>query len=328
MISTTDILISTYSVGTLTLDGPGARGEGGSHDPRLVIPTTIAMAPKPSEKQLAVTELECALHWGPEANDQNQIGPTVSRTFLPELHAISVEKNPNNFKIDLRFGLTPVVVERLDTVRQASPNGDLRLQVRSKVIVSLIYQISGEATTRAVVRPIPDFPFGLDYGIASTLAHFWNSSIYPFALEIPRSSWVERVLPGLGVEHVRILEVGLPRTVAPLPSDTLRRFDAARTDLDNGRGRECVQKLRDVRYAIEQHLGATKASPVAMKIAAHRGLPPDAVQVRYLDAVWKALADLTSDPHHDASPVSSVDARSALLVTAVLLDYVRAQLEM
>ena len=57
MISTTDILVSTHSVGVLTLDGPGAKGEGGSYDPRLVIPTMIRMASQAREKQLAVTEL-------------------------------------------------------------------------------------------------------------------------------------------------------------------------------------------------------------------------------------------------------------------------------
>ena len=327
MISTANIQIASYGVGTLSLDGPGAKGEGGPEDPRLVIPTIITMVAQPRDKQLAVSEFSCSLHLGSDAHDHNQIGPTISRSFLPELHARSIEKNPNEHRFELRFGLTAALVEQLDAARQAAPSGDLRLQVRPKMTVSLIYQVSGEATQRPALRPIPDFPFGLEYGIASTLAHFWNSSIGPFALEIPRSTWVERVLPGLGVNHVRLVEIGLPRASGPLPVETLRLFDAARSDLATGRGRECVQKLRDVRYAIEQHVGASKSDTVAMKIAAHRGLKSDSPQAKYLDGLWKTLADLTSDPHHDPRPLAAVDARSALLFTAVLLDYVRAQLE-
>lgn len=280
MISSASIQISTYSVGTLSFDGSGAKGEGGYQDPRLVLPVTLSMAPQPREKQLAVTELTCSLHAGQDASDINQIGPTVWRSFLPELHVISVEKNPNDHRFELRFPLTTALVERLDSLRQASANGDLRLLVRPKVTVSLIYQVSGEATTRPIVRPIPEFPFGLEYGIASTLAYFWNSGVNPFALEIPRSTWVDRVLPGVGLEHMRLVEIGLPRTTGPLPPNVLRLFDAARADLDNGRGRECIQKLRDVRYAIEAQLAPTQGDRVASKIAAHRGLKPDAPQAK------------------------------------------------
>lgn len=328
MISTANIQASTYGVGTLSLDGSGAKGEGGPRDPRLVIPEMISMQPLPRERQLVITELVCSLHEGQDAHDHNQVGPTFTRSFLPELHAISVENNANTCKFELRFGLTPALLDHLDAIRQSSPNGNVRLLVRSKVTVSLVYQIAGEATNLPIVRPIPDFPFGVDCGIASTLAHFWSSSISPFAIEIPRSTWVDQVLPGVGTQHVRLLEVGLPESAGTLSIDAVHSFDAARSDLDNGRGRECVQKLRDVRYALEQQLGASKADPVAMKIAAHRGLKPDAPQVRYVDALWRALADLTSDSHHDTSPVPAMDARSALLFTAVLLDYVRAQLQM
>lgn len=155
MISTASIQISTYSVGSLSVDGAGVRGEGGSLDPRLVLPVTLSMAPQPREKQLAVTQLTCSLHSGQDASDTNQVGATVWRSFLPELHTISVEKNPNEHRFELRFPLTTALVERLDRLRKASPNGDLRLLVRPKVTVSLVYQVSGEATTHPIVRPIP-----------------------------------------------------------------------------------------------------------------------------------------------------------------------------
>ena len=127
------------------MDGPGVRGEGGALDPRLVVPTTITMAPQSREKQLAVTELMCSLHLGPGAHANDQVGRAASRTFLPELHARSVEQNPNPHNFELRFSFTPALVEQLDSIRQASANADLRLQVKPKVPVCLIYQVSGGA---------------------------------------------------------------------------------------------------------------------------------------------------------------------------------------
>src|SRR5437763_4802182 len=103
MISTASIQISTYTVGTLSFDGSGVKGEGGAQDPRLVLPVTVTMAPQPREKQLALSELTCSLHSGQDASDANQVGPPVWRSFLPELHAISVEKNPNEHRFELRF---------------------------------------------------------------------------------------------------------------------------------------------------------------------------------------------------------------------------------
>lgn len=327
MITKARIEIASRTVGEITADGAAARGEGGPHDPRLVLSLTVSMSPRPLDQMLVLTELSSSLHLGQDASDQNQVGPTVRRSFLPQMHVRSVPGYVNEHPFDVRIPLATPVVELLEAHRLRSPGENLRCHLRLAGSVALVHQVAGSASPGDDVRPLPGNPFGLEFGMLSTLAYFWASSISTLTFEIPRSAWVERVLPGVGLEHVRLLQIALPRTVGPMPSTVLENFDRARADLDAGRRRECIQKLRDVRNDVEQHLGATSANPVATVIAQHRGLPANSPQEAYLKAVWKALADLTNATHHGTREVTAADARSALLLTAVLLDYIRAQLE-
>lgn len=328
MIAKARIEVASRTVGEITLDGAAARGEGGPHDPRLVLPLTISMSPRPLAEMLALTELTCSLHLGQDATDQNQIGPPVWRSLLPHMHARSMPGHVSEHVLEIRVRLTQPAIAHLEAYRHRSPGGNLRGQLRLTGSVALVLQVAGSANPHDTARPLPDNPFGLEFGLLSTLAYCWASAISPLMLEIPGSAWVDRGLPGLGLEHVRLLEIALPRTVGPLPSTILETFDQARADLDAGRRRECIQKIRDVRYDVEQHLGATSANPVASIIAQHRGLAANAPQEAYLRAVWKALADLTNATHHGTREVAAADARSALLFTAVLLDYLCAQFEM
>jgi len=297
MISKARIEVASRSVGEIAIDGAATRGEGGPHDPRLVLPLSISMSPRPLDQMLVLTEIARSLHLGQDATDQNQVGPTVSRSLLPQMHARSLPGYVSDHFVEIRIPLGHPAVAHLEAYRHRSPGANFRCQLRLTGGVAFVHQVAGSANAGDNVRPLVDNPFGLEYSILSTLAYFWVSSISPLTLEVPSSAWVERVLPGLGLEHVRLLEIGLPTTVAPLPAMILEQFDRARADLDAGRRRECIQKLRDVRHDIEKHLGATSASPVATLIAQHRGLQPNSAQEAYFGSVWKALADLTNATH-------------------------------
>jgi hypothetical protein len=135
---------------------------------------------------------------------------------------------------------------------------------------------------------------------------------------------VNNVIPGLGLDRLRLIEIRVPSPGGSLPGAVVSLFDAARRDYDDGRYRECIQKCRDVRHAVEQYLGATgQNNTVADQVAARLALPPNDPRHALIDQTWQGLAALTSQAHHIAHlDLSSVaDARAALLLTASLLDY-------
>lgn len=102
-------------------------------------------------------------------------------------------------------------------------------------------------------------------------------------------------------------------------------FDAARREFDNGRYRECLQKCRDVRHEVEKLLHArnSEGQRVADRLAQRGLIPGDSLQWRFLDGVWAATAGLTSGAHHNADlTFTAREARAALLITAVLVEFV------
>ena len=100
-------------------------------------------------------------------------------------------------------------------------------------------------------------------------------------MQIPASLWVSNVLPPLGFSSLRLIEIALPAANELLPDALLASFDAARRDYDLGNYRECVQKCRDVRNAVEQHLRATRQHSVANVIGDRLGQLSDAPSVLF-----------------------------------------------
>jgi hypothetical protein len=162
----------------------------------------------------------------------------------------------------------------------------------------------------------------------SIFAPFWSLAIGSLPLRIPTAHWLEKVLPGLGLDSLRLIEITLPSGGGPLPHAVVSYFDQARSDYDGGRYREAIQKCRDVRHAIEEHLGAIKERPVADVVAERVKLPPGAPQRPFLDGIWRALADLTSAAHHkEASKhLTQADASACLLLTALVVEYIETLL--
>jgi hypothetical protein len=159
-------------------------------------------------------------------------------------------------------------------------------------------------------------------GLFSFVVPFWNTRIDDLPVRIPQSTWVDRVLPGLGLDRLRLVELALPAFGGPLPQEVVPHFDAARRDYDAGRYRECIQQCRSIRHAVERHLGATEKQPVQEQVGQRLGWPADSPQRMFLAQTWKALVDLTNAALHRLDTVFQArDARACLLTTAVLLEY-------
>ena len=97
------IMVNTFSVGEVAVNGERVRGEGGPYDARLVLPLRVSMNQRPLEQQLALTELSCSLHLvspSGSVHGGNQFGPSVTANLLHELSLRSVPDGPSRQEIE------------------------------------------------------------------------------------------------------------------------------------------------------------------------------------------------------------------------------------
>lgn len=66
------------------------------------------------------------------------------------------------------------------------------------------------------------------------LQPFWNASIAQVPIQIEPSAWVRDVLPGLGYDRMRLMEVTFPPPLPEHPSAAVQ-FDKARLAFDQRR---------------------------------------------------------------------------------------------
>jgi hypothetical protein len=314
-----DIQVNNRTIGTITLIEQGMRGEGGPHDPRIILPLAFTLHPQPPGAMLALTELRCSLHLSAPASSSNQIGPTVTVPLLENMSCRSVPGAPLTGQIEVRFPLTEKLIAHLEASRHQHPEGAFLAYLGLHGVVVWLY-----ATGNVTPPGIKDHPLDLDLGPFSILAPFWYPRIGDLSIQLPASIWVDHVYSPLGFGSLRLIEVALPAANGLLPNGLIASLDAARRDYDLGNYRECIQKCRDARYAVENHLEATRANPVAAVIGDRLELPPDAPQRAFLRSVWTGLSDMTNAAHHVSTVQGMLraDAHACLLTLALLLEYI------
>ena len=147
--------------------------------------------------------------------------------------------------------------------------------------------------------------------------------------------WVEKIFPGMGYDHFRLLEVKLPASGNHLiPDDAITHFKEAQQDYDKGRYRECLMKCRLVHEAVEKEL-ETRLSirlgrdhDLGKAVASDLGWTPGGEQETFLNGAWKPLYVMANASAHTPSTKSLLpaDAHMVLISTAAMLEYL-AQLE-
>ncbi len=314
-------MVGNRIIGTISLNERETRGEGGPHDARIVLPLTVTMHPQPAAAMLALTELRCSLHLTTPTFAGNQVGPTVTLNLLENMSCRSVPAGPGSWPIEVRLPLTEPLIVHLETHRHRHPEGTF---VASLGFHGTVAWLSATGNTTPPDARMQNHPIDLQFGLFSVLAPFWNTRIEDLSVQIPASQWVDRVLPPLGYTSLRLIEIILPAANGLLPEALVISFDAARRDYDLGNYRECIQKCRDVRSAVEHQLGAIRQHPVADVLGDRLGLPPDAPQRAFLRNVWTGFADLTNAAHHQSTVqgLLRADAHVCLLTTALLLEYI------
>ncbi len=162
-------------------------------------------------------------------------------------------------------------------------------------------------------------------GYVSEVLLFWSTQISELALRIDQTVWVENVLPGLGYDRVRLIEIDLG--CMPGEDITAERFSRAVREFDEGRYENSVVTCRNIRNAWERTFGATRQRPVATILGEQLGWPEGDWHRTTLDALWRSFADLTNTAHHPVQdppplPFTAADAKLCLQLTLTLSEYV------
>jgi hypothetical protein len=308
-------------VGTISVDGGAVRGEGGPVRPQLIVPVTIAMNPQPDEAMITVVWLFARLSTDQNASPHLMICQPISQQLVDGFHAHSIPHAPTEHTEYLRFFLTPAEVEDVEQRRQAAKADVFQLYLGVDAIVAAMKTHNGFGPGQAPEQT----PWHIHFGMFSEVMPFWTSQISPVWVQVEPSTWVRSVLPGLGYDRLRLIELTFP---PPLPDHTsaAKQFDKAKRALDERRYGDCIQECRGLLNMWENQYGATSNQRLADIVAAERHWPDNDIRRSLLDTLWKEVGDVANAAHHpegqvDAQAFDGRDARLLLLLTSTLSEY-------
>ena len=318
------------SIGTIVPLIVSVRGEGGAYNPHLVVLVKVTMNQQPDAGQIVLTELSAGLHLGSAATStDNQLGARVHVNLLREFRCRTLPGGPNECQIALRFPLTQAQIALIEKDRHAQPNHQftaiLTLEATPAWVVRTwnsalnpLSSVQQDAATQA------KHPISFEMGMHSLLAPFWTTRIEDLTVIVPASLWIENVLPQLGMNTLRLIEVALPRRGGLIPDSAIDFFETALRHFDVGLYREAMESCRDVRTAIERELGATEANPIGNIVAQRLGWDTGIPQQTLLNAMWNSFRIVTNEAHHlpGGPRLLESDARACLHLAAILLEYV------
>ncbi|HEX7734318.1 MAG TPA: hypothetical protein VF458_05635 [Ktedonobacteraceae bacterium] len=268
---------------------------------------------------ITLTELTYALHSASPVAEHNQLGPSARVNLMVGFTYRSTTNAPSTGFTYVRLPVSAALITFLENQRMSHPEHAVSAFLHLQPTLAWL-----EQTGNVTPDEYGNHPFiGEQTGPFSRLSYFWYPQAGDLAIQIAASDWVQHVLPGLGYNQARFVEITLPTASGFFPEAILGYYDTARRHLDLGNYREAIASCRDIRNTVEGHLGATRANPVGTVVADRLGLPADAPQRALLNATWDALAMATNTAHHlpGGPRLTGADARMCLHLTAVVLDY-------
>lgn len=212
--------------------------------------------------------------------------------------AHSLPNRAADYTAHLRFFLTAAEVEDLERRRHEGTSDVFQLYLGLDPIIAGMktYNISDPGRT--------DEPWDNQFGMFSKVLPFWMVRIEPVSIQIEQSTWVRNVLPGLGYDRLRILEMTFP---PPLPDhgSAASQFDKAKRALEERRYGDCIQECRGLLNMWEKQYGATMKQHIAQIVATDRGWAENDIRRQLLDALWKNISDVANAPHHPEGDVKA-----------------------
>lgn len=316
------IVGSSRIVGAAAVDGGAVRGEGGPARPQLIVPVSLQVNQRPDDSAIAVVGMHARLSSVQNASFYHPVCAPVTESLMAGFPVRSLSSGTMKHTVWLRFSLTHAEVTDLELRRHGNAGEVFALYLDVEPVVAVIATLNGQGPDGAW----QESPFEPSFGMHAQLQPFWNASIAQLPIQIEPSTWVRDVLPGLGYDRLRLMEVTFPPPLPEHPSASAQ-FDKARLALDQHRYWACIQECRGLLNMWEKQYAATKAKWLADLVAVDRGWPADDVRRGLLDLLWKEVGDIANAPHHpegevDAELFDGRDARLVLLLTTALSEYV------
>jgi hypothetical protein len=317
MNPTAPIRAGTAGIGEISVNPDDIRGEGGDTEPVLVVPITVRLNARPSEAAIA---LQSSTPVG------QPIGPPVHLDLRPGMPVSSMPWGTPAHLLDLPFRLTPAIVERLDRLRHRN-NGALELRIGFSVVAAWVRRVYNQMTPNQPADT--EVPFELMYGMLADTTAFWTTQVQDLVFTVNQSTWVDKVLPGVGHDEVRLVEVRLPRE---LDEREGAAFGRQLRHLDRLDYQESVAASRALLHAWEQRLGATRQNPVGQVVGDQQQWPVGDPRRTFLDELWVTAKTLANAAHHEAAqptPLSLAEpeTRAHLLLIALLSEWLSAVTE-
>jgi hypothetical protein len=279
------------------------------------------MQNRPKESMLAITEITGRLCPDQNAFPQNALCARQTESLTNGFPVRSLPHGSSDHTVQLRFSLTSAEVEHLEALRHSSKSDAFCLYL------GLDATVSGLRTHNEVVPDVEQepSPWDMNLGLYSEVLPFWDSRIDVTMIQVEQSRWVRDVLPGLGHNRIRLLEMTFP---PPLPDHTsaAAQFDKAKRALDERRYGDCILGCRGLLNMWEKQFGTTAKRRIAEVVADDRGWPAGDIRRDLIDTLWKEVGDVANAPHHPEGDVNAEifegrDARLVLSLTAALSEY-------
>jgi hypothetical protein len=317
------LIVGHVSVAELSVDAGAIRGDAGPLHPTLLVPLTISMATTPEESMIAIPWLRTTLGADRMLTAQNVITAPADVVMTEGMPARSLPLGGNHVHTAvLAFPVTAAEIASIEGRRHRDGAETIQLYLHINAIVAGLqtYNSFGPG------QPAAESPWSLNHGLFSALMPFWNTHIEPIGIAIEPSVWVNSVLPGLGYDRQRLVELSFPPTL-PDRSTAAPQWDKARLAFDQGRYDDCIAHCRSLLEMWRQQLGATKDQPVASVIAARLKWSNDDQRQAFIDSLWKAMTDIVNITHHPEGQPNTQEydgslARLVLMITALLSEYV------
>lgn len=323
MANSISLYLSYHPIGSISVDTTRISGEGGPINAQLVIPLDIQLCDQPDDAMLAVGSIRALLGTSDNVQANNAICPPAYEDLIaatPPFRVRSLQTGQVPGTVELRFFLTPAQVEELERRRQTNSSDSFALYLRLEPTIIGLHNFNELRSE----QPLEPRVWDIKYGPYAEIAWFSSTKRSEnLRVDIETSTWVNKVLPGLGYERVRLVEINFP---PPLPGrpNSAKQFDKAKEALDTRRYEDCVAASRGLLEMWTKQLGASRSKSLAETVAEQLGWPSDDKRRDFLDSLWKAMKDFSNEFHHSGNThaIEYRDARLALLLTALLSEYI------
>ena len=265
---------------------------------------------------IAVTSLTASLGIEPHVSPAQVICQPVFKNLISRF-SVTSQLYPNEPMEEVRFFLSTAEVEHIEARRHAANSDVFTMHLSLDVVVAGLKPHNGPSDDQ--------FPWGQQFGTFAEVFPFWTTQVRPVQINIDQSSWVNKVLPSLGYDQLRIIELKFP---PPLPDhgNAAAQFDKAKRALDERRYDDCIKECRGLLKMWEKQFGATNEYPVADVVARDRHWAGGDDRRDLIYALWQRVSKIVSTPHHSEGQVIMTfdrkDARLVLILLAAISEYV------